>query len=130
MVDLLVALDDYIELVRSGDSLRAIEKYYADEVVVRENRTLSRAGKDQCLEFEQHMLEKTPRRPRIRCKSRAVDSLSGTTFVEWVVRFIAPDGHVMLLEQVAVARWNQDQIVEERFYYEGFVDEGSADDDF
>lgn len=124
------ALDDYIRLVEGGRQLEAMEKYYADEVVVRENRNLSRAGREECLEFEREMLEKAPCPPKIRCVSRAVDGPNGTTFVEWVVRFVADDGHVMLLEEVAVARWSADRIVEERFYYEGFVDEGPAEGDF
>ena len=130
MLELERRLEDFIPLVESGRSLDAIEKYYAPEVVVRENRALARAGKEDCLEFERAMLQRSPYPPKIRCVSRAVDAVSGTSFIEWRIRFVADDKHVMLLEEVAVAKWDHAHILEERFYYEGFVDEGPADDDF
>jgi ketosteroid isomerase-like protein len=124
------ALADYILLVEAGKAQEAIARHYSTDVVVRENRTLSRAGREECLEFEEQERRRHTRPPRIKAQSFAADEATDTSFIEWQIRFVGSDDHVMLLEEVAVQRWNRDRIVEERFYYEGYVDEGPADDDF
>ena len=49
-------------------------------------------------------------------------------FVEWLIRWKTAEGTWMRLEEVAAQRWSGDRIVEERFYYEGVIDEGRDDD--
>jgi hypothetical protein len=58
----------------------------------------------------------------------AVNEKSGHAFLEYRVRFQSKEGRPMCLEEVAVQTWEAGQIVEERFYYEGVVDEGDAED--
>jgi hypothetical protein len=58
----------------------------------------------------------------------AVNEKSGHAFLEYRVRFQSKEGRPMCLEEVAVQTWEAGQIVEERFYYEGVVDEGDADE--
>jgi hypothetical protein len=57
-----------------------------------------------------------------------VDPQGGVAFVEWVIRFLGANGRPMRLDEVAVQRWVGDRIVEERFYYEGMIDEGDEDE--
>lgn len=130
MSDLLSQLEGLIALVESGQTLEALERYYAVDVLVRENRQLSRAGRAQCLEFERQQLAQQQRPARIQCLRKGVDPASDCSFIEWKIRTLAPDGHVMLLEEVAVQTWQQGQITEERFYYSGAVDEGPAEGEF
>ena len=47
--------------------------------------------------------------------------------MEWVIRFVGEDARPMRLDEVAVQRWAGGRIVEERFYYEGLVDEGDEE---
>lgn len=114
----------FAELLAQGRSLEAMERFYAAEVTLFENRELACAGKEQCLAAERAALAKQPEPPRIKLLKLAVDEEQGHAFLEYVARFSAADGRAMRLEQVAVQTWERGLIVEERFYYEGVVDEG------
>ena len=65
-----------------------------------------------------------PDAPRFKLGSLAVNEVTGTAFLEYVVRFRSAEGRPVRLEEVAVQTWEEGLIVQERFYYEGVVDEG------
>lgn len=115
---------DFAGLLQKGRPLEAMEKYYAPEINVFENRQLARAGKARCLEYERDALANQPEPPRFKLSKLAVNEASGHAFLEYVVRFRASDGRPQRLEEVAVQTWDNGLIAEERFYYEGVVDEG------
>jgi hypothetical protein len=115
---------EFLRLLRSGQTLLAMEQFYDDEVVVFENRSLARAGLRKCLEYERQQLATQPTAPDFRVTSFAVNTQTGRAFIEYTVRFLAPNGRPLRLDQVAVQKWHGAKIAEERFYYEGVVDEG------
>ncbi len=104
--------------------MAAIERFYAEGAAVFENRALARAGRDACVRHERELLTKLEGPPRTRVHRVAVDEAEGVAFLERVTRFTEKGGRPMRLEEVAVQTWERGLIVEERFYYEGFVDEG------
>jgi ketosteroid isomerase-like protein len=120
-------LRDFVALCEAGSTLDALERYYADDVVVFENHERARAGRTACLEYEKEALARAGEPARLRARAYAAHEQQGVTFVEWTIRFVGEDGRPMRLEEVAVQRWSQGRISEERFYYEGVVDEGDAD---
>lgn len=124
MVPLEEAVVEFTRLLFAGQTLRAMEQFYDDEIVVFENRTLARAGKKQCLEFERSQLAAQPQPPTFKLRAQAVNPKSEQVFLEYTVRFADPEGRPLRLEQVAVQQWSRSKIVEERFYYEGVIDEG------
>jgi ketosteroid isomerase-like protein len=129
MESLRARLDRFIGLVESGQNLEAMQAFYAEDILVFENRDLSRAGRDACIAFERAQLALRPEPPRLRCIKSAVDAKTGVCFIEWVVRFQSSSGRPMRLEEVAVQKWSEAGITEERFYYDGFVDEGDEGDE-
>ena len=122
-------VQSFVALIEQGQSLEAIERYYAEDVCVFENRRLARAGRDACLKFERKALAKQPEPPRCKVKGFAVNEVSGVAFIETRLRFYDDGGRPLRLEEVAVQRWESGHIIEERFYYEGVVDEGDLEDD-
>ena len=119
--------DRLTELVRAceaGNTLDAIERFYAEDVVVFENYERARAGRRACVDYERAALAEQPRPPKLVARAFAADEAREVSFVEWVIRFEGQDGRPMRLEEVAVQRWSGGAIVEERFYYEGAIDEG------
>lgn len=130
MSSLRKSLDQYVALVEAGTTVAAIERFYADDVIVFENRELARAGREACVKFESDNLARQPKPPRIKCRGQGVDEDRGKTFVQWEIRFVSPQGRLMFLEEVAVQKWSGASIVEERFFYEGYVDEGPVGDGF
>ena len=127
MESLRERLERFIGLVESGQNLEAMQAFYAEDVLIFENRELSRAGRDACIAFERAQLARKPEPPRVRCIKSAADTKTGVCFIEWVVRFQSSSGRPMRLEEVAVQKWSEAGITEERFYYDGFVDEGDED---
>ncbi len=117
-------VDDFVRLLSEGDTLTAIERYYADDVCVFENRALSRAGRQQCLEYERERLSTLQAKPQFKMHKRAMDADEGHVFLEYTVRYFETDGTAARLELVAVQTWERGKIVQERFYYEGVVIEG------
>ena len=124
MSELETMVQDFARMLLKGRSLDAMERYYAPEVCVFENRQLARAGKAQCLQYERDALASHPEPPRFKLVRLAINEDDGGAFLEYVVRFRGTDGRPMRLEEVAVQTWENGLIVKERFYYEGVVDEG------
>lgn len=129
MNTLSTCVGDFVRLMRAGKPLEAMHRYYDEEVVVFENRKLARAGRAACLTHEQQELERQPTPPTFQVASWAVQDSSGHAFIEYVIRFWGPDGNALRLEEVAVQKWHRDKITEERFYYEGVIDEGASGED-
>ena len=129
MEDLRRRLDEFIGLVESGRSIEAMQRFYAEDVMMFENRELSRAGREACITYETEHLAKNGQ-PQLKATKRAADSHTGVSFIEWVVQFRSPtSGRPIRLEEVAVQKWAGSEIIEERFYYEGVIDQGDDDDD-
>lgn len=123
-MSLLETVEAYAALLVAGRSVQAIEQYYAEDVCVFENRELVRAGLGQCVQFEQRSLASLEAPPRIKLTALAVNQQTAVSFLEYTLRFTDAEGRHLRLEQVAVQRWERNRIAQERFYYEGFVDEG------
>lgn len=117
-------LRQFVATCQGGRTLDAIERFYAEDVIVFENHERARAGKEACLDYEREALASGAAAPKLVARAAACDEPSGVSFVEWVIRYQGADARPMRLEEVAVQRWAGGKIVEERFYYEGAIDEG------
>jgi ketosteroid isomerase-like protein len=111
-------------LLEQGRTVEAVEQYYAADVCVFENRELARAGRAKCVAYEREQLAKQPKPPQFRFGRVAVDDSTGVAFLEYVLRFTGESERPQRIELVAAQTWEKGKIVEERFYYEGVVDEG------
>ncbi len=118
------AVTDLRRLLEAGDTLALIERFYASDVCVFENHVLARAGRDACLLYEREQLSKQVAPPTFVVKATAINETDGVVFIESTLRFTGPDARPMRLDQVSVQRWHRGLISEERFYYEGVIDEG------
>jgi ketosteroid isomerase-like protein len=123
-MSLAECVKQYEDLLKRGATVEAMQRFYAEDVCVFENRSLARAGREQCITYEREQLARQPRPPEFRVRRSAVNEAEGVAFLEYVVRFTSSDGRPMRLEQVSVQRWHGALISEERFYYDGVVDEG------
>lgn len=120
------AVRDFIDLCTTGQTVEAIERYYADDVVVFENHELARAGIRKCAENERQAIARQSVAPVLKVLGHAVNETSGISYITWVVRFIDANERPMRLEEVAMQRWSHGKIIEERFFYEGIIDEGDV----
>lgn len=110
------AVDIYKQL-GEGKLLDAFDQYYADNVVMTEPRG-TREGKKACRDYEIQFLESIQEFHSLDVKSVASDETNKTTFVQSVMDVTFKDGNRAQFDQVAVQKWEGDQIVYEEFYYE------------
>ena len=107
---------DLQRMIGEGKSMEALEKYYADHVVIVDDRQVreGKAAQRQAIEGWYQMVKEMH-----GSGSGAVtsDENQGITTAESWVDFTTQEGHRMRMEEVAVQKWEGDQIVHERFYY-------------
>ena len=102
--------------VLGGDILGAFEEFYHPEVSMQEGSKEPTVGKDANREREKQFVESIGEFHGAGITATA--SSGETTFSEWWMDVTFKDGTRKKLEQVAVRRWQDGQVAEERFYYD------------
>ncbi|MEO0895912.1 MAG: nuclear transport factor 2 family protein [Bacteroidota bacterium] len=110
------AQDIYAQ-IGQGKLLEAFDQYYSDNVVMTEPMG-TREGKVACREYEIQFLNSIAEVHGLEVKNIASDEENATTFIENVLDVSFKDGNRAKMEQVSVQKWEGDQIVHERFYYD------------
>ena len=109
-------LEDLIEHVRRGRLPEAIEKFYADDVVMQENRQPPTVGKAANLERERGFTAWLAQWHEALPVSVTIDG--DHVAIAWVLDYSTTDGKRIRMEEVAYQTWKGDRIVQERFYYD------------
>ena len=106
------------DMVGQGQLLEAFEKYYADNVVMVEATGERTSGKAANREREVKFLESVEAFHGSGVYAVTSDEDAGVSMVEaWMELTFKGAPGPMKMEQVAVQKWEGDQIVHERFYY-------------
>ena len=111
------SVDELNNMVKQFQILEAFDKFYADDVVMQENTEKPRVGKTINREFELQGLESTAELHAAEVKGVAVNEDDQIAMTEWFIDFTFKDGRRETRNQVAVQKWNNGKIVNERFYY-------------
>lgn len=108
---------DIYDMLGQGKMLEAFEKYYHKDVEMVEATGDVRKGKDFNREFEKNFLSSIKEFHGFGASSITSNESDGVTMVESWMEVTFQDGTRVKMEQVAVQRWKDDQIIHERFYY-------------
>ena len=108
-------LEDLITYIREGRIPDALDEFYAEDVVMQENTLPPTIGRKANRDREQQFLNTVKEWQRFDVTAKAVGD--NVTFYETVMDWIAKDGTPVHVEQVVVAKWQDGQIVHERFYH-------------
>ena len=112
----VAALDRELnERVLGGDILGAFDTFYADDVVMQENSGEPTRGKAANRAREEAFVASVEQFHGAQVLSTAVNG--NVTFSEWVLDATYKGGGRVVLAQVAVRRWKDGKVAEERFYY-------------
>ena len=103
-------------LIETGETLAAMEQFYADGVTMQENSEAPRVGKNVCLAHERSNLAKV-RFMKARLLNQAINTEQQTVFSEWKFVFTDLQNQSWQLTEVSVQQWQNGQIVRERFHY-------------
>lgn len=105
------------QLIIDNKTVEAIKRFYAPAVIIQENDGPCRIGKQVNLKNEQENLKKI-KTVTSQLLNFAINEQTGIVMSEWKYLIIYLDGKKFLLEEISVQKWENDQIVFERFYYE------------
>ena len=112
----LEVLERFIAKVESNDHAEAIEEFYAPDATMQENEQPPRGGRDALAANERKVLARMS-----SVKSTCVRPVfvnGDQVVIRWVFEFEAKDGTRMRLDELAYQRWDEDRIVEEKFFYD------------
>ena len=107
---------DLYNQVSQGQLMQAFETYYAENVIMEEPKG-TREGKDACRKSEEEFLSSVEAFHGMEIKAIAEDSAKGKVLIEVSMDLTFKGSNRMAMEQVTVQKWENGQIVHERFYY-------------
>lgn len=103
-------------LILEGRALDGFERFYAEDVVMRENNEAPTVGKDANRQREIDFFDSIAEFHGAEVLASAAGD--DVTFSEWVFEVTFKNGNRVKLEQTAVRRWKDGRVVDERFYYD------------
>jgi hypothetical protein len=104
------------DMILQGKILEAFDKFYADDIVMKEDDT-ERVGKEANREYEEQFVSSLEEFHAAEILARGVDEENNVTFSEWHNEMTLEGVGRVEQKQVAVRTWNDDgQITEEKFY--------------
>ncbi len=108
---------DVYDMLAQGKMLEAFEKYYHNDVVAVEATGESRKGKDANRKFQLEFGSMIKEVHGTGVRAITSNEKEATTMVESWMDATNKDGNRQMMEEVAVQKWQGDQIIHERFYY-------------
>ena len=104
-----------IDGILKGKILETFDTYYADDVVMSENRVEERVGKAVNRECEIKFLDNVQEFHGAKVGRVIVDGDHAA--VEWSFDITFKDGNRVEMQQVAVQTWKDGKVVREDFYH-------------
>jgi ketosteroid isomerase-like protein len=108
---------DIYDMSAQGKMLEAFEKYYHKDVVMVEASGEARKGKDANRKFEIEFMGMIKEMHGVGVRAITSNEKEATSMVESWMDVTMKDGTRNMMEEVAVQKWKDDQIIHERFYY-------------
>ena len=109
-------IERFVALVEANTHAEAVEAFYAPDVLMYENQSAPRVGRDQAISNERAILKKA-KAIHSQCV-RPVMINGDHAAIRWIFEFEWLDGTRTRMEEVAWQRWHEDRIVEETFFYD------------
>lgn len=104
--------------ISEGKSLEALDEFYAENVQVYEMANgVRRNGKSEQREAIQQWFGSVKEMHGTGCNSICADEQNAMTTAETWVDMTMQNGTRVKMEEVAVQKWENGKIVEEKFYY-------------
>jgi hypothetical protein len=103
-------------LIEKNQTIEAMIRFYADDVIMQENDEPARNGKVVCLDHEQRTLTRVTGLKAVLL-SQAINEEAGIVFSEWYLESTSLSGQRYALTEVSVQRWRNELIYQEKFYY-------------
>ena len=113
--DLKANVEDLNNMILQGQILEAFDKYYAPDVKMQDNDYPVREGFDANREHEVAFTQSLTEFRGAKVLNTIISD--DVVAVEWWFDYTHKDYGVRAYKQLAVQRWRNGKIVEEKFYY-------------
>lgn len=107
---------DLFKMIEEGKLLEALDKYYNDNVIIITDEGKIRNGKDEARAYDARLIKEIEEVLGGGVKTITADEERGITMVEFWIELKFKNGYKKKIEEVAVQQWEDDLIIEEKFY--------------
>ena len=107
---------DFVAHVEQGRFPEAIEKFYAENVEMRDNLAPPTVGRAANVERERNFVAYIAELHESRAAAVLVDG--DRVVINWILDFTGKDGKRFHYDQLAYQLWDGDRIARERFVYD------------
>ena len=104
-----------IDGILAGKLLETFDAYYADDVVMSENRKDERVGKAANREYEEKFIGNVQEFHGAKVGRVLIDG--DNSAVEWTFDVTFKGGNRVVMNQVAVQTWKDGKVIREDFYH-------------
>ncbi|BDD10418.1 hypothetical protein FUAX_28500 [Fulvitalea axinellae] len=119
MSDFKKLVGEYKAMVEAGKYIEVIDRFYADDIVQRENSDAETRGKETLKNNEVGNLEQT-KSVETKIITLVADTETGNVMGEMDIMIDNGDGTRTRLEEAFSQRWKNGQIVYQRYYWHSF----------
>jgi len=109
-------VERFVELVEAGKGIEALDTFYADDAIVRENQGRARVGKAALLANET-AAQAAVRDLKAHCV-RPFLVAGDIVVIRWTFDYLDGKGRAVHFEELAYQRWADDLVLEEQFFYD------------
>ena len=110
-------VEELNSMILSGKTMDAFEKFYADNVSMKENGHPATVGKDANRDREIEFFGNVTEFRGAEVLSTVVDEEQGVAMCQWNWDYTHKEWGVMKYTCVSVQKWENGQIVSEQFHY-------------
>ena len=105
-----------VALVEKARFVEAIEEFYHTHASMQENQEPPRVGRDLLIAEERATMARFETMTTHPVETLLIDG--DQSLIRWRFEFVPPQGPPIVLEELALQRWEGERIVEERFFYD------------
>jgi hypothetical protein len=109
-------IESFVGLVEGGQTIEAMERFYAEHASMQENAAPPRVGKSTLIKHEQDALASIATL-KATCM-RPVFVSGDFVVIRWAFEIQDKKGKTMRFEELAYQRWEGNLMVEEQFFYD------------
>ena len=109
-------VDAFIALVEQAKYVEALEAYYTPSSTMTENQEPPRVGLAAHVASERMVMAAFKTLKTHPVSRVLIDG--DLVMINWVFEFTAENGQKMIMDELALQRWDGDRIVAEQFYYD------------
>ena len=112
----LKTVESFVQLVESSQTVEAMVRFYGEHASMQENNAPPRVGKKELIKHEEKALT-TVASLQAKC-IRPIFISENFVVLRWQFEIQDKIGETVRFEEIAHQRWEEDKIVEERFFYD------------